>query len=117
VRHLMKRAGVLGLVAATVLAVAPNAAWAGGRSRSCPKDPICELELDTFPGGLLSIDADSHGTGSAGWAVFHGLNHVCSTSFDAAAPPQSWTCSNVPAGHLRATLNGPVNPLVIGLRW
>ncbi|MBE8523175.1 hypothetical protein ILP97_37760 [Amycolatopsis sp. H6(2020)] len=115
--HLIKRAGTLGLVAATVLAVSPGTAWAGGRSKTCPKEPICEFELDVFPGGTLSIDADAHGTGSAIWAVFHGLDHVCSTSFAAAAPPQSWNCFNVPAGHLRATLNGGDNPLNIGLRW
>lgn len=113
----MKRAAVLGVIAASVLAMAPAASGSVPTGRTCKKEPICEIEIDIFPGGTLSIDADAHGTGRASWAVDHGMQPVCSTGFDAAAPPQSWVCHNVPAGHLRAVVSGGSNPLNIGLRW
>lgn len=39
------------------------------------------------------------------------------TLFDAAAPPQSWTCKFMPAGNVHAYVIGPQGPVSLTVRW
>ncbi|CAM3587952.1 hypothetical protein KIPE111705_15645 [Kibdelosporangium persicum] len=112
----VKRAAVLGTVAAAAFVMSPLAASAGGASNNCA-GPACSVEAGGFPGGRLSVDADVHGSGSAEWVVFSGDRVACRLNFSASAPPQSWVCSNVAGGYLSASVLGPQGPSNIGLRW
>ncbi|MGW4061475.1 hypothetical protein ACWEGE_24550 [Amycolatopsis sp. NPDC004747] len=112
----VKRATVVGAVAAGALALAAPAALAAGTSRTCPGS-ACQTTEVWFPGGTLSVDADVHGRGGAEWAVLNGNGTVCRLGFDAAAGPLSWVCTNVPAQWLYGTVSGPAGPSNIGLRW
>ncbi|MCE7002242.1 hypothetical protein LWC34_05280 [Kibdelosporangium philippinense] len=115
-QHLVKRAAVLGTVAAAAFVMTPLAAFAGGNSNTC-SGSSCSVEASGFPGGTLSVDADVHGSGGAEWVVFSGDRLACRTNFAAGDPPRSWVCNNVPAGHLQASVSGPAGPSNIGLRW
>ena len=99
-----------------VLVLAAGVAFAAGSSAGCTGSS-CSVSGHGFPGGTLSIDADTGGSGTALWAVDGPNGYRCSTRFSAAGGVRSWTCRGVPAGTLFATVAGPAGPSVIGIRW
>ncbi|GHG48686.1 MULTISPECIES: hypothetical protein [Amycolatopsis] len=118
-KSFVKRAAVVGAVAAGALALAAPAALAtvqGGTSSTCPGS-ACQTAEVWFPGGTLSVDADVHGSGGAEWAVLNSNGTVCRAGFSAVDPPRSWTCSGVPAQWLYGVVSGPAGSSNIGLRW
>jgi hypothetical protein len=99
-----------------VIVLSAEAALAAGSSASCTGS-TCQVSGNGFPGGTVSVDADTGGSGTALWAVDGPRGYRCSTRFSAAGGVRSWTCSGVPAGNLTATVVGPAGPSVIGIRW
>lgn len=119
-RKTLNRVLVTAAVVATAATVAPPAAFAGPDGRTCPRSLTCDARVGDFPGGTISIDADSGGGGIASWSLQGtnpGNNYTCGTAFDAYAPPQSWTCSNAPAGAYRLRVQGADSPTMAGIRW
>ncbi|MBP2471639.1 hypothetical protein JOF53_000511 [Crossiella equi] len=86
---------------------------------------LCTVYAYNFPGGTMSIDADTCcTTGTSHWYLFEKSWRKCETDFRTEAPAQSWTCSGLPANNykLQALILKPVphpdNKWVsIGLRW
>jgi hypothetical protein len=91
-------------------------AHAAGSSASCTGN-LCSVSADGFPGGTISIDADTGGSGNASWRLSGPNGYRCSTTFSAAGGVRSWTCSGAPRGNYNATVIGPTGPSVIGIRW
>jgi hypothetical protein len=116
VKKLFLRAGVAVAAIPLALVVLPGVALATGSSASCTGDS-CSVSADGFPGGTISIDADTGGSGTALWGLTGPNGFRCSTTFTAAGGVRSWTCSRAPAGHYSATVAGPAGPAVIGIRW
>lgn len=119
-RKALSRALVTTAVVASAIAVIPGLAFAGGQGGTCPRSLTCDARVGDFPGGTISIDADSGGGGIASWSLIGtnpGNNFSCGTAFDAYAPPQSWTCPNAPAGAYRLRVNGADAPTMAGIRW
>ena len=82
--------------------------------------PTCALAIPNFPGGTISIDVDADGFGTGHWILFqHGAWRSCETDFDLVAPPQSWTCSNLPADNYVLRSSGQVTTTFheLGARW
>ncbi|WP_370943636.1 hypothetical protein AB5J62_31565 [Amycolatopsis sp. cg5] len=108
-----------GAIAGSVLMLLPGAAFAGPASHTCPRvgERECATLATGFPGGTISVDADSHGNGTASWEI-RGVNtgFRCSASFEMAAGPQSWVCRNAPADDYAGVVRG-YGPLNIGIRW
>jgi len=118
----VKRAVVVGAVAASALALAAPAALAtvqGGRSATCTAINTCQTDPPVwFPGGTLSVDADVHGTGPAAWTVRRDNGGtICQSGFAAEDPPRSWICPNVSAQWLYGIVSGGSPSVNIGVRW
>ena len=113
------RASVIGAVAAAMLALLPAAAFAVGNSRMCPAANWCAVKATGFPGGTISVDADSGGRGTANWVMYGPNGYKCSRSFPASQAIASWSCNNAPAGTYSATVTPgePGQRLAIGIRW
>ncbi|MEQ0557921.1 hypothetical protein ABJI51_02475 [Amycolatopsis sp. NEAU-NG30] len=104
-------------VAGTALLLAPQAALAEPKSATCPQSYCSVVQVDGFPGGTLSVDADVHGEGKARFQVWGPNGYYCTLTFEAAAGPGSWLCFNAPAGRYAASVEGPQGSSNIGLRW
>jgi hypothetical protein len=97
----------------------------GGRSKVCTRsgtgaDAWCELEIQGFPGGTVHVDVDISGAGLEyrEWNLQANWREVCRASYSPKDPPRSWTCHNVPAGHLYLMAAKPqYEQAEIGLRW
>lgn len=102
--------------------IAPPTASAGGKSVTCATWS-CFFEVDGFPGGTLSIDADARQAPSppptgdtAYWRIWGANGYTCGTGFPETDPMRSWVCHNVPAGKIRAGIEGTPY-LAMGVRW
>ncbi|SMD25320.1 hypothetical protein [Kibdelosporangium aridum] len=105
-------------VVGSMLALSPQIALAGGNSCYSPTATACNLNASGFPGNDLHVDADVHGSGTGKWGVVINGRLACGeTLFDAAAPPQSWTCKFMPAGNVHAYVIGPQGPVSLTVRW
>jgi hypothetical protein len=119
VRKLLLRAAAIGAVLSGTLMVLPGTAMAFGASRTCAT-PTCSIDASGFPGGQISVDADTHGIGNSSWVLFRIATFpvpVCSANFAATDPPRSWVCNSLPAGSYVASVSGPAGPTNIGIRW
>jgi hypothetical protein len=118
----MRKAIMRGVTATAVvgsmLALSPQVALAGGNSCYNASGTACNTNASGFPGNTLYVDADVHGSGTGKWGVVINGRLACGENwFDAAAPPQSWTCQLMPAGHVYAYVSGPQGPVTVGVRW
>jgi len=116
--RIMLSAAAAVLVTGSALILTPSAAMAAGASKTC-KFRTCPLTVRNFPGGTISVDADSGGTAdTAFWGLTDSTspNPRCSTSFPTNGGVRSWTCSGIHAGTVTVILTGPA-PLAIGVRW
>ena len=96
----------------------PQMAFAAGASNTCSLR-VCPVTGRNFPGGTISVDADSGGTAdTAFWALTDSTSPSprCSATFSTNGGVRSWTCSGVHSGTVTAILTGPA-PLAIGVRW
>ncbi|WP_370943639.1 hypothetical protein AB5J62_31580 [Amycolatopsis sp. cg5] len=119
-RKAFTRALVTTAVVASAVAVTPQVAFAGGAHSDCPHALTCGARVSGFPGGTISIDADSGGGGIANWSLQGtnpGNNYSCGTAFDAYAPPKSWLCTGAPPGNYSLRVQGPDAPTMAGIRW
>lgn len=85
----------------------------GGHNAFCRTDPVY------FPGGRISIDADTDGAGNASWKLDRAGDNAraCTGRFDQIAPPQSWVC-DIPAGDYYLRVKGNDGSEAHGaLRW
>lgn len=118
-RKILSRIGVVGVVAALGVTILPQMAMAAGSSTSCSLR-VCHLTARNFPGGTISVDADSanyDGSDTAHWAVGDADSPIqCQKDFPIAGGVRSWTCSGVHSGTVTMVLTGPA-PLKMGLRW
>jgi hypothetical protein len=106
------------MAAALGVSALPQSALAAGASNHCSLR-TCTVTARNFPGGTISVDADSGGTSdTAFWGLTDGTspNPRCSVSFPTNDPPRSWTCSGIHSGTVTVILTGPA-PLSIGVRW
>ena len=104
-------------VAGTALVLTSPAAMAEPKHQDCPQSYCSVVQVDGFPGGTLSVDADVHGEGKARFQVWGPNSYYCSGTFEAVWGPGSWLCFNAPAGRYAASVEGPQGPSNIGLRW
>lgn len=117
------------MAGAFVLVGAIDAASASAAKvpNSCLNMLTCSVSTDAFPGGTISVDADTKGPARtnnnvASWSIFDsGHQERCLTRFRVGGPPQSWTCPGVPRGHVDLIVNaGPPQQgydYSIALRW
>lgn len=88
--------------------------------RRCENRTGCELAISNFPGGTMSIDVDSNGSGTGHWILFkHGSLRACETDYDLQAPAQSWVCHNLGADNYVLWVAGQPSSTwhVIGARF
>ncbi|MCP3798829.1 hypothetical protein NLX83_06125 [Allokutzneria sp. A3M-2-11 16] len=116
-----KNLGTVALALGVVVATAPGAS-AGGGSKFCPAAVSCQLEVDGFPGGTLSVDADAvNGPDKLILLrVQTKTGQRCVTEFWVNEPPRSWVCHNIPPGKIRVTTTEAyVNSYdySVGARW
>ena len=109
----------VGVLAAGFIVMVPNAATAGGASTYCPAY-FCTFKARGFPGGTISIDADSTVRDgidrTAYWRIWGPNGYSCGASFRDSEPPRSWVCFNAPAGTYDAAIEGRP-PATMGVRW
>lgn len=116
-RTFILRGAIATAVVGTTLVLAPQAAMAAPKSETCPQSYCSVVQVDGFPGGTLSVDADMHGDGKSLWKVWGPNGYYCSGTFEAVWGPGSWLCFDAPAGRYAASVEGPKGPSNIGLRW
>jgi hypothetical protein len=116
-RKVFSRIAAVGVATAIGVTVLPQMAMAAGVSNSC-KLRVCYVTARNFPGGTISIDADSGGTAdTAHWGISDSNSPIqCQANFSTEGGVRSWTCSGVAKGTVTMTLTGPA-PLAMGLRW
>jgi hypothetical protein len=117
VRRVFSRIVTVGVAASIGVTVLPQVAMAAGVSNSC-SIRVCNVTARNFPGGTISVDADSGGTADTGyWAISDSNSPIqCEARFRTEGGVRSWTCSGVARGTVTMTLTGPA-PLRMGLRW
>ncbi|MFI5837209.1 hypothetical protein ACIA5A_26400 [Micromonospora sp. NPDC051300] len=115
-RKALVRTGSVIAAVSLVVGAFPQVALAAGSSANCT-GATCQTSGYGFPGGTVSIDADTGGTGTAIWGINGPNGYKCSTTFSAAGGVRSWVCYNAPKGTLNATVSGPAGPSVVGIRW
>ncbi len=117
-----KAALIVSATAATVTALMPSAAFAAGTSKSCGSSSggVCTITTSHPSKGTVSIDVSSSNTtpNSVQWEIGGTGGYLCVGHVPDDGVVRSYTCSNVPAGTIRAGIfvAGGAN-MAVGVRW